>query len=274
MHWNEWDAPSYDNVSRGPRHANARPLPSFELPDGLSYADAADALRQEAKTRLRSQMGTSRDSIFFAEMLPPSQPAAEPELAPAEQWRTEYEQKFHTYSQQDVVLGNVGPFGAASIVSAAQQQQQGPVGAGSGRARSMAEPQREASPPVSETVEPVMSGPPADYDRERDGGGATFHQQPYAYSNGEPAWREPAWREPQLFANGEPPEDAEPAPTMTAADKARAAAKRTEMHKKQLRKKLRRKDTTSRDMPDTAIAGGLNVSSQAIRRCLRLWMRF
>ena len=48
----------------------------------------------------------------------------------------------------------------------------------------------------------------------------------------------------------------------------------TEMHKKQLKKKLRRKDTTSRDMPDTAIAGGLNVSSQAIRRCLRLWMRF
>jgi hypothetical protein len=43
-------------------------LPSFELPDGQSYADAAGALRLEARTRLRTQMGTSRDSIFFAEL--------------------------------------------------------------------------------------------------------------------------------------------------------------------------------------------------------------
>ena len=89
MHWNEWcapadhsalppsrpsnprprgraaarDAPSYDHaVSRGPPIAKSgAAAPAFELPDGLSYADAADALRREARTRLRSQMGTSKD---------------------------------------------------------------------------------------------------------------------------------------------------------------------------------------------------------------------
>ena len=248
MHWNEWDAPSYDGaVSRGPRNTNARPLPSFELPDGQSYADAADALRHEAKTRRRSQMGTSRDSIFFAEMLPPSQPAAEQELAPAEQWCTEYNQKFHTYSQREVVLGNLGPYGAAAAsvaVAAPPPPPPQPVSVGSyGHVRSMAEPQREASPPVSETVEPMLSGPPA---ADFHGvaytdvpAAVTFQQQPHAY--------------------GEPPAAAEPTFTVTAADKARAAEKRSEMHKKQLKKKLRRKDTTSRDMPDTAIAGGLNA---------------
>lgn len=222
-------------VSRAPPRRSDLPLPSFELPDGQSYADAAGALRLEARTRLRSQMGTSRDSIFFAELAEASEPPAPaPAPTPAERFRTEYNQRYHSHSAKEVVLGNLHPIGGPAA-----------LGSTGGRVRSMADGQREASPPVSETVEPGAADPPVAY-----------NQDAYAEDAAAPA---------VTFVEQPPAAPAEEPPTGDAATARAAREKRNQMHKKQIKKKLRRPDTTSRDMADTAVAAANSgVSPSAV----------
>lgn len=227
------DAPSYDSaISRGPRR-EPPPLPSFELPDGQSYAQVADELRREARTRLRSQMGTSKDSIFFAELMPASDPPApEPSPTPAERWCTEYSNKFLSHSTEEVVLRNVHPYGGATSLLATVEQP-------------------GASRPVSETVETVAPDPtPAAYNQD------VYAEVPAATVT---------------FAGGQHavPSDAtaEESPTGDAQHARAAREKRNKMHQKQIKQKLRRPDTTSRDMADTAVAAATNngVSQLAFR---------
>ena len=217
------DAPSYDHaISRGPRR-EPQPLPSFELPGGQSYAEVADALRREARVRLRSQMGASKDSIFFSELMAPSAPPAPaPAPTPAERWGTEYSNKFLAHSTEEVVRRNVHPYGGPTAL------------AGTGE-------QRGASPPVSETVEPAAPDPePAAYNQD------AYAEEPAAAVTFADVQREVASRVAEQSATAD-------------AQHARAAReKRNQMRQKQIKKKLRRGDTTSRDMPDTAVAATMN----------------
>lgn len=204
-------------------------MPSFELPDGQSYAEVADALRREARTRLRSQMGTSKDSIFFAELMPPSKsPAPEPAPTPAERWRTEYSNKFHSHTAEEVVLRNVHAFGGASALFETSTNPHAPVNT-----------QADVLAPISDTVEPGAADPPP----------AAYNQDAYA----EEAAPAVTFADEQTAAA--PSQSVDESPT----GHARAAReKRNQMHQKQIKKKLRRPDTTSRDMADTAVAAAMN----------------
>lgn len=270
MHWNEWDAPSYGTgISRPSRRARA--AQTMSLPEGLSVAEAAEALRLEARTRLRSQMGTSQDSIFFSgsrdaiAAAPAHEAQPYGQVSPSDRWRTEYDQKFHKYSTEEHVCANVGPFGSAYLQASADHQTAKPD------PRPLFEPQpteqipddaNAQAPAPNALPNPTLAPAPAlpldepaliRATEQESGPSRSSSYSARNYEDPVPADHSTKYVENECAAPLV--ETQQPAPYVkSSVHKEKWKSK----HETRTARKLRRADITSRDLPDTAVQGALN----------------